>query len=350
MEVLKKIETSLKKQLPFVAYKKPSSTTISGLFQQNDELYYTKEFVESGFVFAPFDNERPSVLIPRGVSELVKETINFNEEVFKKTSFSSDETVERQYIFIVEKAIKAIENKEFKKVVLSRRETMDADELNVVEIFVRMVCLYTSAMVYVWFHPKVGLWLGATPETLLKITQKRFETMSLAGTQVYKGSTSVTWQPKEIDEQQVVTDYICANLQSISSNITVCDAKTVKAGSLLHLQTKILGELTSSISELILVLHPTPAVCGYPKDKAEQFIVDNEGYNRSFYTGFFGELQMKGSSELYVNLRCMQIENNQALIYVGGGITLQSNAKKEWNETVAKAEIMKQVFLVKNKL
>jgi isochorismate synthase len=73
---------------------------------------------------------------------------------------------------------------------------------------------------------------------------------------------------------------------------------------------------------VISVLHPTPAVCGLPKQEAKDFILENEGYDRKYYTGFLGELNKEAfnketlKSDLYVNLRCMKIKDNQAHLYV----------------------------------
>ena len=120
----------------------------------------------------------------------------------------------------------------------------------------------------------------------------------------------------------------------------------------MHLRTKVEGELLekADLKSLIRALHPTPAVCGLPRNIARDFIIKNENYNRSFYTGFLGELNLKKSntaiqtSQLYVNLRCMEINHNKALIYVGGGITKDSIPKNEWKETVSKSETMKKVL------
>jgi isochorismate synthase len=125
----------------------------------------------------------------------------------------------------------------------------------------------------------------------------------------------------------------------------------------LHLRTKVTGKLTTKNAQLkilIRALHPTPAVCGLPRKKAKDFILENENYQREFYTGFLGELNIKDSkfkaqgqgstSNLFVNLRCMNIENTIASIYIGGGITKDSNAKKEWDETVSKSKTMKRVL------
>ena len=104
----------------------------------------------------------------------------------------------------------------------------------------------------------------------------------------------------------------------------------------------------NGLYSLVDLLHPTPAVCGLPKEAAKQFILENENYNRSYYTGFLGELNMglqnKNDSHLFVNLRCMEIEKNEAYIYVGGGITKESNPEEEWEETVAKSNIMLKVL------
>ena len=46
------------------------------------------------------------------------------------------------------------------------------------------------------------------------------------------------------------------------------------------------------LKSLVQALHPTPAVCGFPKQTVQNFIQSNEGYNREFYTGFLGELNL----------------------------------------------------------
>jgi len=144
-------------------------------------------------------------------------------------------------------------------------------------------------------------------------------------------------------EQQLVTDYVLDKLKPICSMVIAEEVKTIKAGNLLHLKTQINGEFTNNPSELINVLHPTPAVCGFPKEASKKFIIENEGYNREYYTGFLGELNLP-YSELFVNLRCMQLVADTVCLYIGGGITKDSNAVKEWQETVAKTKTIKNVL------
>lgn len=344
MRIFKNIEKAYQEKLPFVVYRKSNESLVSGFFQQSDDLFYTDNFSEIGFVFAPFNNKEKSVLIPENQSEFIQEKIVLEVKRAQENEFSTDSSSKENHTELVKKGIEAIHKNQFTKVVLSRKEEVELSNFEVVNTYQKLLQNYPNAFVYVWFHPKVGLWLGATPETLVKIKDNSFETMSLAGTQAYSGTVNVVWNKKEIEEQQIVTDYIVNNLQSFIEGLEVGKVETVKAGSLLHLKTKISGKLKTQSSELIKALHPTPAVCGMPLEVSKKFILENETNNRSFYTGFLGELNIENTSELFVNLRCMEIENNKASIYIGGGITKDSNPEKEWEETVVKAKVMRKVL------
>ena len=350
--IQEKIKEHYKKQLPFVVYNKPNCNDVFGMFQQNDELNtITNQFDKQGFVFAPFSSTDRTVLFPLSVSEVVKDKVLVKRSSkLQNVTFVNNES-KSTHVDLVENGVNAIKKGRFKKVVLSRKVKVTLAEVNVIETYNKLLQAYPNAFVYVWFHPKVGLWFGATPETLLKLENNYFTTMALAGTQVYKENDTPVWSEKEIDEQKIVTDYIVNKLTSFSIGLEISETKTVKAGSLLHLRTEVKGKLNvkeKGLFSLIDLLHPTPAVCGLPKEAAKQFILENENYNRSYYTGFLGELNMgfqnQNDSHLFVNLRCMEIKNKEAYVYVGGGITKESNPEKEWEETVAKSNIMLKVL------
>lgn len=368
-DFFERIQTQYANTLPFVAYRKPKKATVNVLLQNTDALYYANDFTEKGFIFSPFDDKEKTVLIPKDSSELIS-CSSFSEETNKEEAYSNHTPSTKSkdfHVKLIKKGVEAIENNEFKKVVLSRSEHVVLSEINLIDIFKNLLDVYPSAFVYCWYHPKVGLWLGATPETLVKIEGSRFSIMALAGTQDYKGTLDVSWQDKEQQEQQLVTDFITDSLKPSVTRLNVSNVETVKAGNLLHLKTMISAQLKSDITlkQIISALHPTPAVCGLPKDEAKAFILTHEGYNREFYTGFLGELNLestaaprsgrrnienrayafnKKSTQLYVNLRCMQLQSNEAIIYVGGGITKNSNADSEWEETVSKSMVIKKVL------
>lgn len=336
-----------KAKLPFVIYNKPNSNKINGLLQKTDDIFNTVNYKESGFIFAPFDVEKEAILIPLNHSksiECYKEVTSKNVFSIKNISYPSEE---ENHIHLVEKTINEIKNSEIKKIVISRKKEVLIEGFDFISIFKKLVYKYPEAFCYVWYHPKVGLWVGATPETLLTLNNKEFETMALAGTQKYEGSINVLWGEKEKEEQALVTSSIIENIKPIASAIDISEVQTVKAGSLLHLKTAIKGQIeNASIKDFVSSLHPTPAVCGLPMKAAKDFIIKNEGYNREFYTGFLGALNFENEkTELFVNLRCMQyVENKKLALYVGGGITKDSNATLEWDETENKTKTMLDVL------
>ncbi len=348
------IEQQHKSKLPFVAYRKPNTLAIKAMLQQDSELFITKNFSENGFVFAPFDNKEDAVLISLENSEVLSSSfiIPINEEIHSNKVIENDNEIPAfagmtKHINLVQKGIDAIKTKQFQKVVLSRQESVSLSGNNPISIFKNLLNSYSTAFVYLWYHPKVGLWLGATPETLLRVEGNHFYTMALAGTKQYSGTLDVHWNGKEKEEQQIVTDYIVGSLQSSAKEISISKIETIKAGNLLHLKTAIFGTLNFKLlnfKQLLSNLHPTPAVCGFPKEAAKQFILKNEDYNREYYAGFLGEID-SDNSELFVNLRCMQLKNNEAILYVGGGITKDSIPENEWEETVSKSMVMKNVLL-----
>jgi isochorismate synthase len=348
-----KVKQQFQQNLPFVIYSKPNINSISGLFQKNNQLYLTEDFTEKGFVFAPFDGKQV-LLIPERESELTEIQFIPNPIINNvKSDTFVDELAKNNFENLVQKAIDAIENGSFNKVVLSREEVIDLPNFDLVSIFEKLVNSYPTAFAYCWFHPEIGLWIGATPERLLKANGNKFQTVALAGTQLFQNNETVIWGDKEQVEQQFVTDYILETIKNVTSEVEISAPYTLKAGNLLHLKTDIKGIINenASLKQLVLLLHPTPAVCGLPKSSAKDFIIENEGYNRSFYAGFLGEINKNENSEtdLFVNLRCMQIQSKldkiRAHLYIGCGITKDSNPENEWQETVNKAMTMKNIIV-----
>jgi len=345
-DFFQKVQGQLDEKLPFVIYKKPDSDRVEGLLQTNDSLFQTEEFTEKGFVMASFDgNEK--VLIPENQSEKITENhIKQNET----DAFLPEKTftlhAKNDFEDLVQKGIAAINNKDFSKVVLSRTEILELPEFDTIAIFEKLINAYPSAFCYCFFHPKTGFWFGATPEKLLQVKNNKFQTMALAGTQQFNDIEEVIWDHKEKEEQQFVTDFILENLENVTSDIAISNPYTYRAGNLLHIKTDIEGAINedSTLKKVLDILHPTPAVCGLPKGAAKAFILANEGYDRSFYSGFLGELDPDGLTDLYVNLRCMEIKDHRAHLYMGCGITKNSIPEKEFEETVNKSMTMKKIL------
>lgn len=350
--ILERMKQHKKQNLPFVVYRKPNSKTIVGVFQQNDHVYFTTELEDQGFVFAPFEGQG-AVLFPLHFSEISFGTFTAKSRHPADNEENDNNAKEKEkFINLVTKGVKAIQSGDFKKVVLSRTETISFENFKTKKTFEKMLLQYPTAFCYCWFHPKIGLWMGATPERLVKTKGKYFSTVALAGTQAYNEIEDVSWGDKEIKEQEFVTNFIIENLEKITTELSVSTPYTIRAGNLLHLKTDIEGVLqyNAGLKEIVRILHPTPAACGLPKGIAKDFILENEAYDREFYTGFLGELNYDFSknevaTDLYVNLRCMKIKEYQAQLFMGCGITKDSNPEAEWEETVNKSLTMKSIIL-----
>lgn len=355
--VFNKVNQHKKQSLPFVLYRKPNSKTVVGIFQENDHLYFSKDFQEKGFVFAPFQNDN-AIIFPLETSEVKFAAPHLAPSSEKHLEDEKPNEKEKEnFISLVQKGIDTINEGVFSKVVLSRKEIIALSDFDVEAVFERMLQHYSTAFCYCWFHPKIGMWMGATPEKLLQAKANKFNTMALAGTQQFLGNDVVFWQNKEREEQEFVTHFIIDNLKNIASEVVVSSPYTTRAGNLLHLKTDIEGVLNvdSNLKKVVNILHPTPAVCGLPKISAKDFILENEGYEREYYTGFLGEINHdfntnEAASDLYVNLRCMKIENIQnsamakAHLFIGCGITKNSHPEAEWEETVNKSKTMKRIL------
>ncbi len=354
-QFIEHIEEAYTAERPFVTYRKGGETQLKAMVQHDATLYELNSYTVSGFVFAPFD-AGPSVVFP--VAQSTSYTCEWDPNLGTivadlPIAYPSSNSVAREkHMALVSKGIQQIEASDsLQKIVVSRKETVPISKKKPLDIFIALVQRYPNAFVYCWYHPKVGMWLGATPETLVAIQGNTFKTMALAGTQPFVSTTDVIWGNKEVAEHAMVQIFIEQALSEFTTDFTSSEVYTHKAGSLLHLRTDIQGMMHThhqEIEKVIHALHPTPAVCGLPKAAAKTFIVAHEGYDRAYYTGFLGELNMvdasENSSHLFVNLRCMQLEGSTAVVYVGGGITKDSDPAKEWEETVRKTATMKSVL------
>ncbi len=251
----------------------------------------------------------------------------------------------------VERAIEQIDAKLFEKVVLSRTDEVEVtNEMDPFHLFTKLCAAYPKAFVSLVTLPGTGTWIGASPELLLSLNSESLSTESLAGTKPVLSATDPTtiqWNNKEFNEQAIVTDFIrgCFLQQNIT-NFSEQGPNTVRIGNLFHLQTRFRARLPrkpywSTVNRLLMALHPTPAVCGFPKMEALRFILEHESHDREFYSGFLGPVHVENQSNLFVNLRCMQLKSDTAILYAGAGITKESDPEQEWLETELKLKALR---------
>jgi len=302
---------------------------------------------QSGFVIAPFCvSETSPIVLIKPDKESIYEIPDRDD--IKENHENIRQTLPADYQSKFNLFTRALTDKTFEKLVLShciavRRKSGFSAE----NVFYRACKRYSNSYVYLFHTPQTGTWTGSTPEVMLAGKKNQWHTAAMAGTLPLRdGKLPKAWDEKKRIEQQLVTDYIRNCLHSFHVYPKEKSPYTAQAGELAHLKTDFRFSLhdNRTLGALLNALHPTPAVCGLPKEKAFRFIVDNEGYDRRYYSGFIGRLHPEGQTDLYVNLRCMQIEDDRLKLYAGGGLLASSDLQEEWSEIEDKLQTMQRII------
>lgn len=355
----------ISKNLPFVTFRKPiqehSTTyiqTTPGAVQWESIRDVSKH---TGFIMAPFDSRnghqymliRPDLVISG--NDISKEDIAHVEELEARpqTDWNGEYPVvtgKETYMGQVNAIKSSIATGAFQKAVLSRIRVIEGNYMDLVPKLFQILCRkHPNAFVYLFKSDK-HFWMGASPEPLLRLHDRRISTVSLAGTRPYaeKHMDVNKWTAKEVLEQEYVTRYIHDVLWDFQvKDYRVSSAYVKKAGNLLHLRTDFsfgFEKIAQNLWEFVDAMHPTPAVAGQPKEDAINYIKSLEPHDRDYYTGFLGPVSQDEEIDLFVNLRCMKITPGYLSLYVGGGITLDSDPEDEWNETRWKVESLQKIL------
>lgn len=261
--------------------------------------------------------------------------LNIDVSLLSELPAETDES-RNDYCEKISDVISFVKEKQLPKLVISRRKKVlfDAQKFNCSQTFINLAKTYPNALVYFFVNDGQS-WIGAFSEILGSFDRKTsFKTMALAGTL----PKNEDWTSKEIEEQKPVADYILSILKTYSDRVEVSATTDHFSGNIKHLRTDFTAEIDGDTLENIIAdLHPTPAVCGIPKETCQSAISDFEQHDRKFYAGYI-RINLENSTHYFVNLRCAELFRNGLLVYVGGGITAESNPEKEWRETELKSE------------
>lgn len=355
------IDKLIDRNIAFACWFSPGQNTPELIAGNNSDVKLIYNFNElngeAGFVFSPYRiNEKlPLILLKPKVY-----VANFSEidhSIFDDlTEFENEENEEKVYIqskenylLKINETINAIKNGQLSKVIISREIQLKKGEKSIGEIFIKLNNNTNNAFTYIVNLPKAGIWMGATPELLFNTNGDYCETVSLAGTQVRNADVDeYFWSTKDIEEQAFVSRYMLDVLFNFDIHkYKTIGPETLVSGQVAHLKTSFFfseEKIKHCLGNFIAELHPTPAVCGLPKNEADEFILKNEIHSREYYTGFLGPWRIDNKVALFVNLRCMKIVDDSYILYVGGGITAKSNPEKEWDETNQKAKTLLSVI------
>ena len=347
--------------LSFALFRKPDADDVELILQKEGDPMVVKPEDTSltGFIFAPFSEckQRPTLLIRPDIyvtgwediacvaKELPREKhVKLNQLDHSRSEFqpvSESQFYNERFHTILSQ----IANERFEKLVLSYCEQSYrySIEKNEPQVFLKSLEKYPNAMVYLTYTPIAGRWIGATPELLLQREEDQWHTVALAGTHAWGDGE---WDTKNIHEQDVVRRYINETLDEQGATCHDTKRSIMQIGPLMHIRTDFSFTFSTPRNTLDVArrLHPTPAVCGYPKEEAFRYLNKCEKACRNYFSGYLGVLEGNKSAHLYVNLRCAQIGKDATYYHAGGGITALSLLWEEKREIERKTQTLKSLL------
>lgn len=189
--------------------------------------------------------------------------------------------------------------------------------------------------------------IGATPETLLRVQDGTMTTHALAGTRERSATLGdFLASSKLAKEHALVTDGLMAKLGPFASNIRPGALRVRRSGSVTHLETPLAGDLHPGVDpqRVLLDLHPTAAIGGLPQQAAQRALQHIEPYSRGWFAAPLGWLAGNGDMHAAIAIRSLWISAERAVALAGAGIVRGSVAEEEWAETESKFDNMRAVI------
>jgi len=248
----------------------------------------------------------------------------------------------------VKRATELIKEGAFEKIVLTRAFDWRRNEnFNVFGTLHRLRRANPNCNIFLINEAESSL-VGASPETLIALSDSNLKTEAVAGTTRRGDSASedaslakaLLASDKDQREHGAVTASILRRLKMVGVvGASAHASELLRLGNVMHIRTPVIGKLSAerTFLEVAGELHPTPAVGGKPRDLALPFLPGFEPHSRGLYTGAVGWIQSDGKKgNLFVALRCARISGNTARVYAGAGIVAGSDPTLESVETEMK--------------
>jgi len=253
------------------------------------------------------------------------------------------------YVERVERALAAIRSGTLDKVVLARAVHVTAG--SAIDPVAWLVALRERFPACTLFAVGEGdaVFLGASPERLVRVEGARVETAAIAGT-APRGASQAADRAlgealcdsrKNGDEHAIVVGHLQAVLEACCERVEVApEPRLLRTRTVQHLCTDIRARRRAdapvSLLELAARLHPTPAVGGAPRDAALRWLAEYEAVDRGWFAGPVGFLQSDGDGEFDVALRSALVRGRRATAWAGAGIVARSEPRAEFTETELK--------------
>ncbi len=254
---------------------------------------------------------------------------------------------------VVNRGIQLIEKGILEKIVLANRIKIKfKNKLDLIEILKRLKKNHPNTCRYVWKRNSNDILFGASPEKLFSFTKPNLTLEALAGTiSTDSNFKKLLKSTKDLKEHNYVTQYLiqCLEVSKIK-NFKKSDIKVNSFGDISHLQTLIFSKVENICPfELLKNLHPSPAVCGYPKNAALDWINTLESFPRGNYASPMGWVDSSGNASFLLAIRGARYVEENIEFIAGSGIVSGSVLEKEIDEIKLKFEsIVKQIFFAKS--
>lgn len=245
---------------------------------------------------------------------------------------------------LIGETLEGLESGALKKVVLSReaRLSLLEGQLDPWMLLYHWQLANPRSYVFAFESDQGSLFFGCSPERLFRRVDRVVQSEALAGTtrrgidcnEDLRLEQRLLNDSKNVHENRLVLDDIRMRLESICSDLEFDRSHSVvKLKTIQHLRQLIRGVLKDGVSDsqLLSLLHPTPAVGGEPREVAKDFIEEREVYSRGLYAGACGVLGKK-RSDFTVLIRSALLEEQQLKVFSGAGIVNGSDARDEWQE------------------
>ena len=257
-----------------------------------------------------------------------------------------------QWKNLVEKAKKEINNSVLEKIVVAEMKKESIDNFDLKSTILDLIEKYPNCTTYL-YKMKDSIFFGSTPEMIFEYTNNVLKTEAIAGSIPNKGEKTEEIKRKFenttlIEEHKIVSEYIEKQLLKISSNkIRKSDLEVKKLNNINHLQSKIEVEIKDNdFFEFIALLHPSPALAGFPVKEAKKWIKNNENFDRGLYAGSIGYVE-KDNSNFYAALRCAMYNNirSEIVSFAGNGIVKDSKVNYEIDELNSKFKAINESII-----
>ena len=257
-----------------------------------------------------------------------------------------------EYAEAVDRATERIRAGELRKIVLARSLIVDAErELDPRQLLWRLRAVDPDC--YAFAAPVRGpagggTLVGASPELLVRRRGEMVEATPLAGSAPRYGDAArdrasadrLFGSEKDREEHALVVEDVAHVLGAFCDRLSYPhEPELLGTANVWHLATPFRGRLHSGrtgLLELVAALHPTPAVCGTPREAAREALQELEPIDRGAYAGPVGWVDADGDGEMAIALRCAEITGTTARLFAGAGIVADSVPEAELDETERK--------------